>query len=511
MTYSTPGTSPPVGHSTNGVSPPATYSTYGNSPPVGYSSGQLPQQVGQRNPQPQPIPSLIQEQARLSDTQSKADIAKWDAQSRAKQAEWDKQVQEQNARLDRQTAEAHARLRQQEAEYKAKAVQQEAKLAQDEALKRSANSSGNQSPSTQAISPGLNSGARAPSLLTQSPQVGLTANSTPAFANQPSASNQPVRSQEIGTRVQTQSPQKTFVYDCNNIVSASALGGHYSDNERSFLRQCQQGFAAQSARAAKWDRGLGVAENVATRLSGAGQAAGGALEVQVGAVACATGIGCAAGAPLALAGADNVVAGAKTALTGKPQGTVGGKVLDKVSPGNGELIYGVAQIPLAGVAALSNGRVVREIGSVATRFSEIPISRTNQVGNRAMPNQVPENLSNEIATAQRLNVKPTTIGTAEFDKVVNGGAMKYVVLENGSLILAPMEVKGVEISHAVLSGGKPVLSAGVVDIAGSKGTYLGASINAQSGHFLNGSTRAQTDEFEAIARKAFERFGVKFR
>jgi len=57
-------------------------------------------------------------------------------------------------------------------------------------------------------------------------------------------------------------------------------------------------------------------------------------------------------------------------------------------------------------------------------------------------------------------------------------------------------------SHAVLSSGSPVRVAGHVDIAGDNGSYIGLTINANSGHFGKGSLEA--------AKEAFARYGIYF-
>jgi hypothetical protein len=48
-----------------------------------------------------------------------------------------------------------------------------------------------------------------------------------------------------------------------------------------------------------------------------------------------------------------------------------------------------------------------------------------------------------------------------------------VVTESGELLVTPKFIKGTEISHAVLSGGKPVLAAGEAEVAVAGGKALG--------------------------------------
>jgi hypothetical protein len=65
-------------------------------------------------------------------------------------------------------------------------------------------------------------------------------------------------------------------------------------------------------------------------------------------------------------------------------------------------------------------------------------------------------------------------------------------------------VGGDEISHAVLTGGRPVLAAGEADIAGVPGQYFGTEITNWSGHFL------PSEESLAIGRAAFAEAGIEF-
>jgi hypothetical protein len=122
------------------------------------------------------------------------------------------------------------------------------------------------------------------------------------------------------------------------------------------------------------------------------------------------------------------------------------------------------------------------------------------------PNQLPNLLPEELAFAESLGVKPTTLGGAGFDETINEGSIKFVVTEGGQLIIGPQEVAGQEISHAVLSGGQPVLTAGQATIAGPGpgGEYYGLAISEHSGHFQ------PSPESLEIARAIFERFGIVF-
>jgi RHS repeat-associated protein len=130
--------------------------------------------------------------------------------------------------------------------------------------------------------------------------------------------------------------------------------------------------------------------------------------------------------------------------------------------------------------------------------------------NEVFKNQLPERLPKEIAAAKKARAKPVKFGSPDFDHVINQGRIKFVVPENGELIIGPHTLNNVEISHAVLSNGKPVIAAGEANIAGSNGHYIGLDIEPYSGHFLNGATRAQSAAVERIGKTAFARIGIIF-
>jgi len=125
-------------------------------------------------------------------------------------------------------------------------------------------------------------------------------------------------------------------------------------------------------------------------------------------------------------------------------------------------------------------------------------------------NQAPELLDAELGAARSVGVKPIRFGDPEFDVAVNQGTVKFVVTESGELLIAPHSVGGVEISHAVLSNGRPVLSAGQADIAAANGTYVGINITPHSGHFLNGATVGESASALDVGTAAFGRIGIKF-
>ncbi len=123
-------------------------------------------------------------------------------------------------------------------------------------------------------------------------------------------------------------------------------------------------------------------------------------------------------------------------------------------------------------------------------------------GGELYPNTMPEKLPGELATANKLGVKPVKVGGPGFDDVINSGKVKWAVTQDGELNVIQHSVNGEEIAHTVLTGGNPVLAAGEADIAGSGGQYMLLEIDNQSGHYLPGP------ETEEIGKNAFQSQGV---
>jgi RHS repeat-associated protein len=127
-----------------------------------------------------------------------------------------------------------------------------------------------------------------------------------------------------------------------------------------------------------------------------------------------------------------------------------------------------------------------------------------------LPNQLPELLAKELAAAARVGARPISPGSASFQQAVNSGTVKFVVTQDGKLLIIPKFVQGEEISHAVLSGGRPVLAAGEAEIAAANGQLIGIRVVPHSGHFMFGKDDAVNALVEARAREAFAQFGIKF-
>jgi|GEM_PF-828060 len=125
-------------------------------------------------------------------------------------------------------------------------------------------------------------------------------------------------------------------------------------------------------------------------------------------------------------------------------------------------------------------------------------------------NQVPEQLSSELATAQRLGVHPVSPSHPDFLRYANGERLKWIVTPEGELLIVPHTWRGTEIMHSVASGGRPVLAAGEAEIAVRGSTRFGIRITSHSGHYLNGASRAVNDRVLEMGKQAFARFGITF-
>ncbi|MEU4560530.1 ALF repeat-containing protein [Actinoplanes sp. NPDC023936] len=160
---------------------------------------------------------------------------------------------------------------------------------------------------------------------------------------------------------------------------------------------------------------------------------------------------------------------------------------------------------LVGAASLTAAAPFRRAAPVE---GAVPIQRAAQAGGNdcvTFPNQLPDRLAAELAAAERLGVRVTGPGTAAFDRIIGSGTVKWAILQDGSLVVVPKFVDGVEISHSVLSRGGPVRAAGEADIAGSASDgYFGLDINNHSGHF-----RPSAESLD-LGKAAFAAAGIVF-
>ncbi|WP_434223583.1 SitA5 family polymorphic toxin [Myxococcus faecalis] len=125
-------------------------------------------------------------------------------------------------------------------------------------------------------------------------------------------------------------------------------------------------------------------------------------------------------------------------------------------------------------------------------------------------NQMPEQLASELEMAEQLGVRPVRVDSPDFMRYASEERIKWVVTADNQLQVIPYRWQGVEISHAVASGGRPVLAAGEAELAVHGTTRFGIRIEPLSGHFLNGVSKAVSDSALEIGRRAFARHGITF-
>ena len=131
-------------------------------------------------------------------------------------------------------------------------------------------------------------------------------------------------------------------------------------------------------------------------------------------------------------------------------------------------------------------------------------------GGNLRDNQKLADFPGELSRSQKLGVRPAAVDTREFLEYAKEGPLKWVVTPEGELRVIPHTWRGVELSHAVASGGGPVLAAGEADIAVHGRTVMGLEITPRSGHYLFGASEGELAEALRIGRQAFARFAITF-
>ncbi len=158
---------------------------------------------------------------------------------------------------------------------------------------------------------------------------------------------------------------------------------------------------------------------------------------------------------------------------------------------------------------------VKMDGKNACRFTDKMFHNSENSADLAglqqpLVNQQPESLEQELEDAEGLGVRPIQPAGQEFARIANEGPIKWAITESGGLQVVPQFVEGVEISHAVISGGAPVIAAGEASVAVAGNTAIGLTISGWSGHFMFGATVAETAAVVALGRAAFAAFGIVF-
>ncbi len=120
-------------------------------------------------------------------------------------------------------------------------------------------------------------------------------------------------------------------------------------------------------------------------------------------------------------------------------------------------------------------------------------------------NQLPGALARETATMESLGVTPLSPGTAGFEAAAEQGAgqINWTLSTQGELLTTPA-LEGV--THAATAGGVDVLGAGTAQVASGGGQTMIFDITAQSGHYMNGATAAQSESAIQAGVAAFGAF-----
>ncbi|WP_426754990.1 hypothetical protein [Myxococcus sp. Y35] len=129
---------------------------------------------------------------------------------------------------------------------------------------------------------------------------------------------------------------------------------------------------------------------------------------------------------------------------------------------------------------------------------------------KLLENQRPHWLEREQKIARLVGVRPVRVTDPDFLRYVNNGSIKWVVTAEGELLIVPHTWRATEISHAVASGGRPVLAAGEAEIAAHGTQRMGMAINPYSGHYLFEAPAATSARALEIGRRAFSQAGIVF-
>ncbi|MGH1387329.1 RHS repeat-associated core domain-containing protein [Kordia sp.] len=149
-------------------------------------------------------------------------------------------------------------------------------------------------------------------------------------------------------------------------------------------------------------------------------------------------------------------------------------------------------LPVVESAQLREGFDLLPLDLQAQTIEKIPAFKDSNFSNSVLnmssadpfPNLMPESLDYELARAEKLGVEVMGLNSKGFDDMVVNGPIKFVVDSNGEMQLMSKFVDGEEISHAVLTKGRNVLTAGELMLAGSKEIgYFVLDISNHSGHF----------------------------
>jgi RHS repeat-associated protein len=120
-------------------------------------------------------------------------------------------------------------------------------------------------------------------------------------------------------------------------------------------------------------------------------------------------------------------------------------------------------------------------------------------------NQLPDLLPQELEALSNLGITPISPGDPNFAAIAEqaAGKINWTLSTDGQLLTTPA-LDGV--THAATAGGSDVLGAGTAQVATGGGETIVFDVTAQSGHYLNGATAAQSESAIEAGISAFGSF-----
>lgn len=120
-------------------------------------------------------------------------------------------------------------------------------------------------------------------------------------------------------------------------------------------------------------------------------------------------------------------------------------------------------------------------------------------------NQLPSRLAQELSEMESLGVTPLSPGDPGFTAAAEraGGEINWTLSADGELLTTPA-LDGV--THAATAGGVDVTAAGTAQVASADGETMIIEITANSGHYMNGASAAQSETAVAAGATGFAAF-----
>ena len=120
-------------------------------------------------------------------------------------------------------------------------------------------------------------------------------------------------------------------------------------------------------------------------------------------------------------------------------------------------------------------------------------------------NQLPSFLQRELLTMKSLQVTPLSPGDPGFTAAAEraGGQINWTLSADGELLTTPALQN---VTHAATAGGADVTAAGTAQVAGEGETTMIFDITANSGHYMNGASAAQSEAAVAAGAGGFAAF-----